>query len=252
VNVRSWLSGILPSGSTAVERWLLALSVVAGSLYFVTCAGPPHPAGLVLKALAVSPLAAIAFLLLRGRERWLLGSALAASTLGDVLLELHGLFVPGLGAFLGAHLCYATLFFREWPGRARLTNRQRLLLGLLLVSSTALTVWLWPGLGSLAVPVLFYIAALTAMAAAAIGADARYPPSAWGALLFVLSDSLIGIGRFRSPVPLSDYLVWGTYYVAQCCLALGYLRGCADRPGVRLVNSPAEIGQSIVEAPKKK
>jgi uncharacterized membrane protein YhhN len=215
----------LPAGFTAAERRLLELSVVAGSLYFVTCAGPPHPLGVVLKALCVSPLAAIAIRLLRGRERWLLGGALLCSTLGDVLLEVNGFFVAGLGAFLGAHVCYATLFARDWPGWRALTARQRALLALLVVSSAALTAWLWPGLGGLAVPVLVYIAALTTMAATAIGADTRYPPVAWGALLFVLSDSLIGIGRFRGPVPLGEYVVWGTYYVAQCCLALGFLRG---------------------------
>jgi uncharacterized membrane protein YhhN len=62
-------------------------------------------------------------------------------------------------------------------------------------------------------------------AAAAIGAGTRYPLIRWGALLFVLSDSLIGIFRFRGPVPLGEYLVWGTHYVAQCCLALGVFRG---------------------------
>jgi uncharacterized membrane protein YhhN len=219
------IADVLPAGSTAVERRLLALSAVAGTLYLVTCAGPPHPLFVILKALAVSPLAVIAFRLLRGRERWLLGGALAFSTLGDVLLELHGLFVPGLGAFLVAHICYATLFARDWPGLGRLTARQRVLLVLLGLFSVALTAWLWPGLGSLAVPVICYIAVLTAMAATAIGAGTRYFPVAWGALLFVLSDSLIGIGRFRSPVPLGEYLVWGTYYLAQGCLALGFLRG---------------------------
>jgi uncharacterized membrane protein YhhN len=99
------------------------------------------------------------------------------------------------------------------------------LLGVLFVSSATLTGWLWPGLGHLAVPVLLYISALTTMAALAIGADTRYPGIAWGALLFVASDSLIGVTRFRAPVPLGDYLVWGTYYVAQCSLVLGFMRG---------------------------
>jgi uncharacterized membrane protein YhhN len=103
------------------------------------------------------------------------------------------------------------------------------LLVLLVVASAALTIWLWPGLGGLAVPVLVYIAALTTMAATAIGSEARYPPVAWGALLFVVSDSLIGISRFREPVPMGDCLVWGTYYVAQCCLTLGFLRGRLSR-----------------------
>jgi uncharacterized membrane protein YhhN len=219
------LASALPPGSTAVDRWLLAVSVVASGLFFVTRGGPSCPLGVVLKGLAVATLAVIAFRLLRGRDRWLLGGALACSTLGDVLLELNGLFVPGLGAFLGAHLCYATLFARDWPGLARLTVRQRVLLGVLFVASATLTAWLWPGLGHLAVPVLLYISALTTMAALAIAADTQYPGIAWGALLFVVSDSLIGVTRFRAPVPPGDYLVWGTYYIAQCSLVLGFLSG---------------------------
>jgi uncharacterized membrane protein YhhN len=225
VNLVARLADVLPDGSTAVDRGLLALSAAAGSLYFMTCGGPPHVLGLVLKALSVAPLAAIAIRLLTGSERWLLGGALAASAVGDVLLELKGLFIPGLGAFLAAQLCYAALFARDWPGRERLDARQHALLGLVFVLCAALLAWLWPGLGGLAAPVLVYIAALTVMAAAAIGASRRFPPIAWGALLFVVSDSLIGVGRFRGPLPMGEYLVWATYYIAQCLLALGFLRG---------------------------
>jgi uncharacterized membrane protein YhhN len=225
VHVVARLAAILPAGSSAVDRWLLLLSLVAGALYFLTCAGPPHLPGLVMKALAVPPLAAIAVRHLSGPDRRLLGGALVASAIGDVLLELKGLFVPGLGAFLAAQLCYAALFARDWPGRQRLGTWQRVLIGLVFAGCAGLTAWLWRGLGGLAVPVLIYIAALTAMATAALGAGARYPPVAWGAVLFVVSDALIGVGRFRGPMPLGEYVVWATYFIAQCCLALGYLRG---------------------------
>jgi len=228
----------LPSGFTVVDRGLLALSVAAGTLYFLTCAGPPHLPGLVLKALAVPPLAAIAIRLLSGPERWLLGGALAVSAVGDVLLELKGLFLPGIGAFLVAQMCYVALFARDWPGRERLTSMQRVLIGLVVVFCAALTAWLWRGLGWLAAPVLGYIVALTAMATTAVGAGPRYPPVAWGAILFVVSDSLIGVGRFRGPLPLGEYVVWGTYFIAQCCLALGFLRGHSTGPG------PARGGES--------
>ena len=75
--------------------------------------------GLVLKALSVSPLAAIAIRRLSGPERWLLGCALVASTVGDVLLELKGLFVAGLGAFLAAQLCYCGAVRARVAGRGR-------------------------------------------------------------------------------------------------------------------------------------
>jgi uncharacterized membrane protein YhhN len=231
VNVVARLADALPDTATAIDRGLLAVSVAAGSLYFLTCGGPPHPPGIVLKALSVSPLAAIAVRRLPGPERWLLGGALAVSATGDVLLELNGLFVPGLGAFLAAQVCYAALFARDWPGRERLNVRQRGLIGSVFVCCVALLAWLWPGLGGLAVPVLAYIAALLAMAATAVGASPRYPAVAWGAVLFVVSDSLIGVGRFRGALPLGEYLVWGSYFIAQLCLALGFIRGRLSGPG---------------------
>ena len=46
----------------------------------------------------------------------LLMGALAFSLAGDFLLMLPGLFIPGLVAFLVAHLCYIALFKRACPG----------------------------------------------------------------------------------------------------------------------------------------
>ena len=89
---------VLPAGSTAIDRALLALSAAAGSLYLLTCAGPPHLPGLVLKAPAVPPPAAIAIRLLSGPEHWLRRGALAAAAIGDGFLKLTRRFVQGLGA----------------------------------------------------------------------------------------------------------------------------------------------------------
>jgi hypothetical protein len=44
-----------------------------------------------------------------------------------------------------------------------------------------------------------------------------------GAVLFLISDSLLAIHKFKAPMPLRDYLVWSTYYLGQCGIALGYL-----------------------------
>jgi uncharacterized membrane protein YhhN len=45
-----------------------------------------------------------------------------------------------------------------------------------------------------------------------------------GALLFMLSDSLIAVGKFKHPVRYDNYLIWCTYYVGQVCIAIGVLR----------------------------
>ena len=68
--------------------------------------------------------------------------------------------------------------------------------------------WLIPTLGGMAVPVVFYMLAITTMVAAAI--LTRLPWAAAG------------------PVPFRDILVWTTYYLGQLAIALVYLM---DKPG---------------------
>lgn len=211
-------------GFSAVERALLWLSAACSLGYFITKSWQPFPGSVVLKALCIAPLALIALRLLNQPDNWLLGGALGFSTLGDIFLDLSGLFVQGLGAFLIAHLIYSALFARNGQRSLRLTSNQVTSLLALSLYSLALTTWLWPGLGKLAVPVLLYVCAITLMLALAIVARFRQSWIVWGALLFLISDSLIGISKFKTPVPLRDYLVWATYYLGQCGIALGFLQ----------------------------
>lgn len=212
------------SGLGAIEQTLLWLSLACSALYFVTKSWQPFPGSVVLKGLCIAPLAVIALRLLPPPNHLLLGGALAFSTLGDICLDLPGLFVQGLGAFLIAHLIYVVLFVRNWQRPVRLSTNQQISLAALLFFSLAQTMWLWPDLGQLAVPVACYIGAITLMVASAIIGRFRQSWIVWGALLFLISDSLIGINKFKTPVPLRDYLVWATYYLGQCGIALGFLR----------------------------
>jgi hypothetical protein len=41
-----------------------------------------------------------------------------------------------------------------------------------------------------------------------------------GAISFLISDSLLAIHKFKTPVRLRDYLVWVTDYAGQCGIAL--------------------------------
>jgi len=158
------------------------------------------------------------------RDAGLLALGLTLSTAGDVLLDLDpNLFVFGLGAFLLAHLAYVSLFVRNrarpfHPGVPRLAA-----VLLVLACAAALSVWIVPSVGGLAVPVVLYICALTAMVSTAILAGFEKPWVALGAVLFLISDSLLAIDKFKAPVPVRDVLVWVTYYFGQCGIAFGFL-----------------------------
>jgi len=216
------------------HRLLLWLSIAASALYLLSLSWQPFAgsaiiASAIVKGCATAALAVIAWQA-RGvrRDAGLLTLGLALSAAGDVLLELDPkLFVFGLGAFLLAHCTYIGLFIRNRvrgvPGRVtRLAA-----VGAVVAFSAALSAWIVPSVGGLAVPVVLYICALTAMVSTAILAAFRQRWVAVGALLFLISDSLLAINRFKTPVPWRDFLVWSTYYLGQCGIALGYLESGA-------------------------
>ncbi len=203
----------------------IAVSATAGAIYFFAQAWQPFPASAVLKAV---PVGALAVLALRSRgvrhDAGVLALGLAFSTAGDVLLDLDPrLFVFGLAAFLLAHSTYICLFVRNRTAGTRFDAAHLAAVFAILAFSTTLSAWIVPSVGELALPVVLYICAITTMVCAAILARFSRPWVALGAVLFLISDSLLAIHKFKTPVPLRDYLVWITYYLGQCGIALGYL-----------------------------
>jgi uncharacterized membrane protein YhhN len=209
---------------TTTDWLLLGLSVVCSLAYFVTRGVGPFPASVVIKGLSVSPLALIALRQIAGGDRLLMAGALLLSTAGDVFLGLRGeqWFTYGLGSFLVAHLFYITLFVRNRAKPSAITARRVMAL-LLVAFAAAMFIWLWPSLGAMKLAVAAYMCALTGMGVMATLAGVRAWWVAAGAALFIFSDSLIAVGKFKSPVDYSDYLIWATYYVAQVCIALGFI-----------------------------
>ncbi|HRT08951.1 MAG TPA: lysoplasmalogenase [Candidatus Paceibacterota bacterium] len=195
------------------------LWVLGARSWFATWHGFPNTPLTTLFFLAA---AATASGSVPSRYRWSVVAGLGFSALGDLFLMLpKDHFVAGLSSFLAAHLCYLwalTMDHRlagRWPPFA--------LWG---VVGLALIAWLWPAVPSpLRLPVLFYTVALLGMAAqAASRAQAVRSPAAVlaaaGAALFVVSDAVLAIQRFRQPFEGGRFLVLGTYFAAQAGIAL--------------------------------
>ena len=161
-------------------------------------------------------------------RRWIL-AGLVLSLLGDVaLLWPKEGFLPGLIAFLLAHLAYLVAFH----GRVRFAARWQPFALYALIAALVLTV-LWPGVpAALRVPVLLYVVCLASMAAQAAvvwrvlrgSAGERLAWSgAIGGALFLLSDALLAANKFATPLPAASLWVLGSYWAAQWCIA-GSLR----------------------------
>lgn len=150
------------------------------------------------------------------------------SCAGDIALMLPiDAFVPGLVAFLLAHLCYIAAFRRGLQAGRGLLGAFVLLAAFASINVAGL----WPHLPMpMRVPVLAYVVVLALMAVLALArywkrphADALEAGSArWaagGALLFVASDSLLAWDRFGGGLPMASLLVLSTYYAAQYAIA---------------------------------
>ena len=223
-------------GFGETDKWLLLLSISCGAVYLATQSIQPFPGSIVLKALSIAPLAVLAFRLLGGtkphgiewlrdRDNVILGMALSFSCLGDIFLDLPGnFFIQGLVSFLVAHFIYILLFVRNWPRPLRPNGLQLALSAAVLISSLLLSNWLSPNLGAMAKPVMVYICAITVMVVSSILAGFSKPDVWMGAVLFMISDSMIAAGRFKTPVTLAEYLIWATYYLGQYGIAIGFLR----------------------------
>jgi uncharacterized membrane protein YhhN len=185
-------------------------------------------AGLMLQApalrLVVKPVPVLcltAMVLVERRDAYgrLIGAGLLLSSLGDVLLELPGRFVPGLAAFLAAHLAYTSAFVSQTRALSLLRALPFVAYGL------AVYLWLRPGLGAMAVPVGLYTLAITAMmwrAAARVG-DRTAPGgriALAGAIAFALSDTLIAFDRFHASIAGVRVPIMLLYWAGQLGLAL--------------------------------
>ena len=167
--------------------------------------------------------------------------AQALSLIGDVALMLEGYFIPGLVAFLLAHLAYIALLKR---GVAWFASR-RALVGTLAIG-VAVYAFLWEGglPSGLRLPVALYVLAIALMASQAIGrATVLNDRAAWmvaaGTGCFMLSDALLATNRFVQPLPLAQVWVLSSYYVAQFLIAVGAVQaGAIGLNGLKIHRRP--------------
>lgn len=160
--------------------------------------------------------------------------ALIFSWLGDVILMLQGrfegLFVFGLGAFLIAHIFYIVAYNTAKTGEvmAESTTFIRTRIIFLVFIGAALVYLLYPILGALLIPVIIYTVVIIAMAITAVMRKGRTVDRSFimvysGALLFIMSDSMLAINKFLNPLVQARLMIMATYIAAQLLIVKGIL-----------------------------
>jgi uncharacterized membrane protein YhhN len=162
-------------------------------------------------------------------KRWLV-AGLLCSLAGDIALlwPVSG-FLAGLVSFLFAHVAYLLAL----TSRVSFGARPAAFAAWGLVAAAVLRV-LWAGVpADLHVPVVVYVCALAAMAAQAStvwlanrrGADAaRWFLVALGGALFVFSDAVLALDKFRGGVSMPTLWNLAAYWLGQWLIASGAWR----------------------------
>lgn len=196
-----------------------ALGLGAIVLFCVGLATSQPALQLIFKPIPALALAAWVATSTRDRFGQRVATGLLLSALGDLLLE-QGLFLPGLFAFLAAHLAYLAAFLSA-------TRRPALVRAIPFLAWGAIVLLrLWPHLGAMAPAVAVYVVVICTMmwrAAASVGSVGRPAAGEWlglvGAVLFAASDTLIALDRFQAPIDGVRWPIMALYWAGQWGIA---------------------------------
>ncbi|MBC8311714.1 MAG: lysoplasmalogenase [Candidatus Marinimicrobia bacterium] len=141
------------------------------------------------------------------------------SLLGDIFLMSERFFLPGLISFLITHLLYIGIFKLE----TAIINLAWIGIPLIIVGGVFYK-YLYSHLGDLKIPVLIYLSVIVLMGWQAIQLNAYWGAASTllamvGSILFMISDASLALNRFVKPLPQAQFIVLGTYYLAQWCIA---------------------------------
>jgi len=152
---------------------------------------------------------------------YLIIAGLVFSLLGDIfLMLLNDKFVQGLASFLVAHIFYIIAFSSGFG--------PFLEFGYLIPAIIYASVFLWillPKTGKMKIPVMVYAIVLMVFLWQALGRFYYLGNQASlyiiiGAVLFVISDTILAYARFVKDFNLSPTLIHVTYWGAQVFIAL--------------------------------
>jgi len=173
---------------------------------------------LIFKPLIMPSLILLYYLSSKRKNKWYV-AAMFFSFLGDVLLlDKSNMFLYGIAAFLITQLLYVFIISKELP-RAHWKNKIIASIPFLVFFITLINV-LKPGLGEFLLPVVVYGAAISIFGMVSLlnyllRRDKSSLILLLGAVLFILSDSMIALNKFYVASALYGLAIMATYILAQ-------------------------------------
>jgi len=201
---------------------LLLAAFMFGFIYLLDDFGlsAPYPINVVIKASGIVLLGLYAL----HRSYIILAIGLLAGSAGDVFLALEPARLDlGIAAFGLGHLIYIVLFGQQLLKQGLRGTTGFAAAGGIALFGTVMLLWLQPYFGDLRIAASIYNGLILTMAILAVLGKA--PKMAIiGALLFVVSDSVLALRLFADMLDWAGPVVWVTYFLGQAGIAYGLSR----------------------------
>jgi uncharacterized membrane protein YhhN len=160
--------------------------------------------------------------------------AVIFSWIGDMVLMIPGekSFMIGLGSFLIAQILYVFVYRQHrWDDLTNsLQGLQRIRFAFpVILAGAGLVTILYPHLGELRIPVIIYALVITVMTINALLRFGRTNSTSFamvfgGAILFMISDSILAINKFLDPIYMGEFWIMLCYISAQHLIIRGLIQ----------------------------
>jgi uncharacterized membrane protein YhhN len=213
---------------TVAQKTLLYIFLAFAIIFICLLPLEPYAGNFIIKAIPAISLAVLALLAVSGLRGKLLFVALLFCAAADISLEIEAgkYFVIGLGLFLVAHIVFIITFSRDLKAQ----KSQIPVIIMLIVYAKMMAFVLTPWLKEMVIPVYVYLTAITLMGIFAALRGSQNDFTLYGAIAFIVSDSILAINKFMMPVPAADYLIMITYYLSLFLITFGYLKPAITPP----------------------
>ena len=213
-----------------LQRILLALIMIFGLFYIFFIDTISQPLVMVFKLIPMLLILILAIMTKASNiipYKALIIIALIFCAFGDYTIQW---FIIGLSCFLVGHLFYIRAFLST-----KETSSPLWITICLSIYGVAMMIWIGGSLFKeenyiLALAVVLYIIVILIMGWSSFRTGSKL--AIFGALLFIISDSILAINKFMFPVTYSHQLIMLTYYGAQILIALSISKYSAIRSKV--------------------
>ncbi len=168
---------------------------------------------------------------LKGRFHKRLFTGLVFGLAGDVLLMFvwknESYFMYGLIAFLLCHIFYIRAFYLDFQSAPELDKKgARIAIAICMVFAIGYYVYIRQDLGAMKLPVMVYTFIISLMMMMAAFRNMRVNKISFnlilfGAMFFLVSDSILAYNKFVNSFDLAGLLIMGTYMIAQYLITVG-------------------------------